>query len=108
LPGDAGSVDAAYCVNGTNYACGMNIVTYHCLGAIDCLGKGNVCCGVYDLTAMTAGTSCQPPPCMNPQFCLSDPECSGGQKCTSQSCQGVSPLYLCGLQSGPPYSCTAN
>jgi hypothetical protein len=106
LPGDAGGLDAAYCVKGLNYACGANVATYHCLGQIDCPTSGKVCCGVYDTTAMTAGTACQTGPCQNPQFCLGDPECAG-PKCTKQACQGVSPLYLCGLQSGPPYMCTA-
>jgi hypothetical protein len=105
LPGDAGSLDAAYCVGGTQTACGANIVTYHCLGSADCPNGSNLCCGVYDLTAQTAGTQCQAGPCQNPQFCLGDPECAG-QKCTAQSCQGISPLYLCGLQSAAPYSCT--
>jgi len=106
LPGDAGALDAAYCVGGTQTACGANIVTYHCLGAADCPISGNVCCGVYDLNAQTAGTQCQTGPCQIAQFCMGDPECSG-VKCTAQSCQGISPLYMCGLQSAAPYNCTA-
>lgn len=105
LPADAGAWDAAYCVGGIQTACGTNTATYHCLGAYDCPVTGNVCCGVYDLMAQTAATQCQTGSCTNPQFCYTDAEC-GGPNCVKQACQGVSPLYLCGLQAGPPYMCT--
>jgi hypothetical protein len=107
LPSDGG-YDASYCVEGNTLNCGADIITYHCLGAVDCPKSGNLCCGIYDLTAMTASTACQTSCGSNPQFCFVDGECAKGVKCLSQSCQGVSPLYFCGLQSQSPYNCKAN
>jgi hypothetical protein len=107
LPVDGG-LDASYCVGGSMTACGTNTATYHCLSAPDCPMSGNVCCGVYDLNALTATTLCQQSNCSGVQFCTVDSECRGNVKCVSQSCLGVSPLYLCGLQSQAPYSCKAN
>ena len=107
LPADGG-LDASYCVGGNTTACGTNTATYHCLSAPDCPTSGNVCCGTYDLSASTATTVCQQSDCPGVQFCTVDSECRGNVKCVSQSCLGVSPLYLCGLQSQAPYSCKAN
>jgi hypothetical protein len=105
-PGDAG-IDASYCIEGNTVNCGADIITYHCLSNVDCPKSGDLCCGVYDLTAMTASTACQASCGSNVQFCEGDPECGKGVKCVSQSCQGVSPLHFCGLQSQSPYNCTA-
>ena len=69
LPADGG-YDASYCVEGNTLNCGADIITYHCLGAIDCPKSGDLCCGIYDLTAMTASTACQTSCGSNPQFCI--------------------------------------
>lgn len=105
LPSDGG-LDASYCVPGNQTMCGANVVTYHCLSSPDCPTSGNVCCGTYDLAAKTAATVCQTS-CTGPQFCKADSECHGGVTCVTQSCMGISPLHLCGLQTQAPYNCTA-
>ncbi len=105
LPVDGG-IDASYCVGGSTTSCGSQTATYHCLGTTDCPTSGDLCCGVYDLNAKTAATVCQTAACATVQFCMVDTECQG-ESCVSQSCMGVSPLNLCGLQSKAPYDCTA-
>jgi hypothetical protein len=103
VPGDAGA-DATYCMSGNTQSCGSyDIGTLHCSGATDC-SSGNVCCGVYDLTALTAGTVCQPGPCMIAQFCETNEECVNHMPCQGQTCAGGH-LYLCGVQSQAPYNC---
>ncbi len=105
LPVDGG-IDASYCVGGSTTSCGSQTATYHCLGTVDCPASGNLCCGTYDLNAKTAATVCQTAACSTVQFCMTDGECQG-TSCVAQSCMGVSPLHLCGLQSQAPFSCTA-
>ncbi len=102
-----GGIDASYCVNGNQVACGTNTATYHCLSAPDCPATGDVCCGTFDLSGKTATTVCQTGNCGGIQFCTTDGECRVGGSCVAQSCLGVSPLHFCGLQSQAPYNCTA-
>ena len=87
-------------------SCGTDVGTFHCGGVTDC-ASGEVCCGVYDLTALTAGTVCQRPSCMLAQFCETNAECPNGVKCIAQSCMYGANVYLCGLKNGPPYNCVA-
>jgi hypothetical protein len=103
LPADGG-VDAAYCMSGTTRSCGTDVATFHCGGVADC-PAGDVCCGDYDLSALTAETVCQPPSCALAQFCRTSAECPSGLKCTAQSCALGAHVYLCGVKSGPPYNC---
>jgi hypothetical protein len=105
LPADGGA-DAAYCLNGNSVSCGTGVGTFHCGGVADC-ASGEVCCGVYDLTALTAGTVCQRPNCALAQFCETNAECPNGVKCTAQSCMYGANVHLCGLKNGPPYNCVA-
>ena len=105
LPADGGS-DAAYCLNGNSVSCGTDVGTFHCGGVTDC-ASGEVCCGVYDLAAQTAGTVCQRPNCALAQFCETNAECPSGVKCIAQSCMYGANVYLCGLKNGPPYNCVA-
>jgi hypothetical protein len=103
LPGDGGA-DASYCLrNTTSASCGANVGTIHCGGVTDC-PSGDVCCGTYNQSMMTADTVCQRPPCSLAQFCETNAECSNGQ-CISQSCSGGAHVYLCGLQSAAPFNC---
>ena len=103
MPDDGG---AAWCLSGTTANCGTNAATLHCAGASDC-SSGNVCCGNYDLNALTAQTFCQKPSCPVAQFCETDTECPTGVRCTPQTCGKVM-LYMCGLMSKAPYNCVAN
>jgi hypothetical protein len=105
LPADGG-LDASYCVSGVNTSCGTDQATYHCLESDDCPTSGDLCCGTYDLATLTAATVCQSGSCASVQFCGSDSECQSAS-CIAQSCSGVSPLHLCGLQTEAPYKCTA-
>jgi hypothetical protein len=106
LPADGG-LNASYCVSGVSTSCGTDQATYHCLESDDCPTSGDLCCGTYDLATLTAATVCQSGgSCASVQFCGSDSECSG-TSCIAQSCSGVSPLHLCGLQTEAPYKCTA-
>jgi hypothetical protein len=105
LPADGG-LNASYCVSGVNTTCGTDQATYHCLESDDCPTSGDLCCGTYDLATLTAATVCQSGACSSVQFCGSDSECQGAS-CIAQSCSGISPLHLCGLQKEAPYKCTA-
>jgi hypothetical protein len=105
LPADGGS-DASYCLNGNSVSCGTDVATFHCGGVTDC-PSGEICCGQYDLAALTASTVCQPPNCALAQFCETSAECPKGVECIAQSCMYGAKVYLCGLKSGPPYNCVA-
>jgi hypothetical protein len=86
----------------------MDVATFHCIGVADCTG-GDVCCGTYDLTQLTAATVCQAkPPCSFAQFCRTSAECPSGVQCIQQSCAGGANVHLCGLQTDPLYKCVAN
>jgi hypothetical protein len=63
-----------------------------------------VCCGMY--SSNTADTVCQRPKCSVQQFCETNAECQNGVQCVHQMC-GTANVYLCGLQSLPPYNCVA-
>jgi hypothetical protein len=106
LPNDDGGPGAAYCLSGNSVSCGANIATFHCGGVDDC-PSGDVCCGDYDLKALTAETVCQKPSCALAQFCRTSAECPSGVQCLAQSCALGANVHLCGLKSGPPYNCVA-
>ncbi len=106
LPNDDGGPGAAYCLNGNSVSCGANVATFHCGGVDDC-PSGDVCCGDYDLKALTAETVCQKPSCALAQFCRTSAECPSGVQCLAQSCALGANVHLCGLKSGPPYNCVA-
>ena len=98
---------ATSCIDGTSASCGSGVGTFHCSGVIEC-PTGKVCCGVYDLTALTAGTSCLDAPCSSMgQFCRTTEECPSGKPCTPQTCGNATVLYLCGVLSQAPYNCMA-
>ena len=105
LPADGGP-DASYCLKSNSVSCGSNVATFHCGGVADCPG-GDVCCGDYDLTSLTAETVCQSGKCSLAQFCRTNAECPGGVQCIAQSCTLGANVHLCGLKSGPPYNCVA-
>jgi len=95
---------------------------FSCLTKTDCTTTGQVCCGVANATTMIAQTACQAlgsdglcgTTTSNvgyAQICEKQSECGGGLKCISQTCAIGSTqahLSMCGLQSSPPFNCTAN
>jgi hypothetical protein len=97
LPTDGG-VSGAECKPGASAMCSAGTATFHCQQMSDC-AKGDVCCGVYDLSAGTAQTQCQSGSCQIAQFCKTNAECRNGQSCTEQLCQGQAMLQLCGVQA---------
>src|SRR5258706_420915 len=88
---------------GSSGDCGSGAGTFHCSGVMEC-PAAKVCCGTYDLTALTAGTSCQDAPCTMGQFCRTTEECPSGQPCTPQTCGSATVIYLCGVLSQAPYN----
>ena len=112
-------------LNGTcvphGQSCPQATFGFSCLGAIDCASPGDVCCGVGSVAAMQANTACQtvaPGQACQPsmqtsttgsaQLCVTAAECTMGQQCIYQGCTPIhADLWLCGLQSGSPGSCTA-
>ena len=103
LPADGGP-DAAYCIKGSGSTCGTEVATLHCGSKDDC-SNGDLCCGDYDLSTLTAETVCQSGACALAQFCKTSDECPSGVQCTAQSCSLGANVHLCGLKSGPPYNC---
>lgn len=94
---------------------------FNCVDETDC-PSGEVCCGVANETAGTAGTECQdiasnnnqcsPAPSAtmaSAQVCQTTAECKNGMTCTWQDCtvgSGVVSLAMCGVQSGAVFNCT--
>jgi hypothetical protein len=120
------SVGAAMCVTGHS-GCGtfgspLGAAAFECIQETDC-PSGQVCCG-YAANGMTGskcqdvsgnGGKCSPAPSSTQgsvQFCQKSCECKDGSECVAQSCTVTSGvpnanLTMCGLQSQPPYNCTA-
>jgi len=97
----------AQCIDGADASCPSDTATIHCLEAADCPG-GQVCCGSYSATALTATSACQVGPCSTVQFCRTNGECENHQSCVPQTCDGEK-LELCGLFSlGTFVQCTAD
>jgi hypothetical protein len=91
--------------------------SFACEGEVDC-PSGQICCGYADEGSGDAGTECRPKGMCatesmsstqgQAQVCKTTTECDNKMACTSQTCVGGANLFLCGLTSKPPYSCTAN
>jgi hypothetical protein len=97
--------------------------TFKCVEKSDCPGN-QVCCGVADSVAGTAGAQCEDVSSTggkctpattttqgSAQLCTTNGECKTGQ-CIWQDCMvaaGLAPsLTMCGIQSAAPFNCKAH
>jgi hypothetical protein len=93
---------------------------FHCLYSCDC-PAGQSCCGEINGSAfpfpgtavcqtVAAGGSCKITTGFTAaaQLCEQSVECQNGQACIAQTCVFGSHFKFCGVQSAPPYSCTAD
>lgn len=102
-----------------------NDAVFKCVEKTDC-PSGQVCCGVADQAAATAGSACQDVAATgnhctpvatsatstqgSAQLCQTNAECITGS-CLWQDCTvgTLSPsLTMCGLQSAAPFNCVAH
>jgi hypothetical protein len=99
-------------------SCPAGVEPFHCLYSCDCPG-GQSCCGEISSTyagtavcqAVADGASCSVTSGFHAaaQLCEQDEECKNGQRCIAQTCTIFNAKFkFCGLQSEPPYSCTAD
>ena len=106
------------CVSGTTATCNSNEAPFHCRYSCDC-PAGQSCCGAIDTQTLSGTATCQAVAnggsCSVPagftaaaQLCEQDEECKNGQPCIAQTCVFDAMFKFCGLQSQPPYKCTAN
>ncbi len=109
----------------TSKTCPAQQAVFKCVQQADC-PTGQVCCGVANQTAQTAGAQCQDvsttgnkctpvatgasPTQGSAQLCQTNAECKTGT-CIWQDCAvgTLKPsLTMCGLQSGAPFNCKAH
>jgi hypothetical protein len=106
------------CVSGTDAGCPGTQAPFHCLYSCDC-PAGQSCCGELNSGTLAGTAVCQSVAnggsctvtagyTATAQLCEQTEECKNGQACIAQTCVFGSHFKFCGLQSGPPYSCTAD
>jgi hypothetical protein len=106
-------------VAGNDAGCTGSASPFHCQYACEC-AAGDSCCGAIEKAfPYTGSASCQAVPsggsCTGPaaeataQLCKQSAECKNGQPCIAQTCTAFAAKFqFCGLQSGPPFDCTAD